>query len=414
MDVGEIARSAKAASRILARQSRGRKDAALRRMVELLASERPAIEAANEDDVRRAKASGLASALVDRLVLSSGRIDALAAAVAEVAALPDPIGQRSEMRSTGSGLRVARQRLPLGLIAIIYESRPNVTVEAAALTLKSGNAVILRGGKEAASTNAVLVELMRRALTDADLPIDSVCFLPPGDREEIRDLLSLRDVIDLAIPRGGEGLIRFVADVARVPVIKHYKGVCHLFVDASADLDMAIALAVNGKAQRPGVCNALECLLVHTDVAQRLLPRAVEALVAHAVEVRGCERTRAIAPGVTLATDADWGTEFLAKIIAVRVVDDLDSALAHVELFGSNHSEAICTNQLDHADRWLAEVDASCVLVNASTRFNDGGELGLGAEMGISTSKLHAYGPMGLESLTAEKWIVLGEGQVRI
>lgn len=383
-------------------------------MVELLASERPAIEAANEDDVRRAKASGLASALVDRLVLSSGRIDALAAAVAEVAALPDPIGQRSEMRSTGSGLRVARQRLPLGLIAIIYESRPNVTVEAAALTLKSGNAVILRGGKEAASTNAVLVELMRRALTDADLPIDSVCFLPPGDREEIRDLLSLRDVIDLAIPRGGEGLIRFVADVARVPVIKHYKGVCHLFVDASADLDMAIALAVNGKAQRPGVCNALECLLVHTDVAQRLLPRAVEALVAHAVEVRGCERTRAITPGVTLATDADWGTEFLAKIIAVRVVDDLDSALAHVELFGSNHSESICTNQLDHADRWLAEVDASCVLVNASTRFNDGGELGLGAEMGISTSKLHAYGPMGLESLTAEKWIVLGEGQVRI
>lgn len=413
MDVRERAQRAKAASRILARQSRGRKDAALRGIAEALRAERERIEAANELDVRRAEASGSPAVLVERLVLSGERIGALAAAVEHIVSLPDPVGSRGPMQRAPNGLLIGKQRLPLGLIAIIYESRPNVTVDAAALALKSGNAVLLRGGKEAASTNEVLVDVMRRALADRDLPADSVCLVPPGDREEIRELVSLTDVVDLAIPRGGEGLIRFVAEVARVPVIKHYKGVCHLFLDESAELDVALALTLNGKVQRPGVCNALECLLVHQHAAARLLPAIAQALSREGVELRGCERSRAIVPSMHAATDADWGTEFLAKILAVRVVDDLEGALLHVERYGSNHSEAICTNRHDHAERWLAEVDASCVLVNASTRFNDGGELGLGAEMGISTSKLHAYGPMGLESLTAEKWIVLGEGQVR-
>ncbi|GMV17586.1 MAG: glutamate-5-semialdehyde dehydrogenase [Polyangiaceae bacterium] len=413
MDVRERAQRAKAASRILARQSRARKDAALQRIAEGLLAERDAIEQANEADVRQAETGGLSSVLVERLALGAERITALARAVEHIATLPDPVGSRSAMTRSASGLLIGKQRLPLGLVAIVYESRPNVTVDAAALTLKSGNAVLLRGGKEAARTNAALVEIMRRALRERDLPEDAICLVPPGDREEIKQLVSLSDLVDLAIPRGGEGLIRFVADVARVPVIKHYKGVCHLFLDESAELDMALALTVNGKVQRPGVCNALECLLVHQHAAERLLPPIAAALVREGVELRGCERSRALVPSLGRATDADWGTEFLAKILAIRVVDDVDGALLHVERYGSNHSEAICTNRLDHAERWLAEVDASCVLVNASTRFNDGGELGLGAEMGISTSKLHAYGPMGLESLTAEKWIVLGEGQVR-
>ena len=413
MTVRQRAEQAKAASRILARQSRARKDAALAAIASGLLAERARIEEANEADVRRAEASGLGSALVERLILNGERIHALARAVEHVASLPDPVGSRSAMQRAPNGLYIGKQRLPLGLVAIVYESRPNVTVDAAALTLKSGNAVLLRGGKEAASTNAVLVDVMRRALADKDLPEDAVCLVPPGDREEIRELCSLAGLVDLVIPRGGEALIRFVTEVARVPVIQHYKGVCHLFLDESAELDMALALTVNAKVQRPGVCNALECLLVHERAVERLLPRIAEALVAEGVELRGCERARAVVPSLRAATEADFGAEFLAKILAIRVVDDLDGALLHVERYGSNHSEAICTSRLDHAERWLAEVDASCVLVNASTRFNDGGELGLCAEMGISTSKLHAYGPMGLESLTAEKWIVMGEGQVR-
>lgn len=413
MDVRERALRAKAASRILARQSRARKDAALGRIADALVADAARIEVANEEDVRRGRESGLSAALLDRLALSGERIGALARAVRQVASLPDPVGSRSAMQRFSNGLLIGKQRLPLGLVAIVYESRPNVTVDAAALTLKSGNAVLLRGGKEAASTNAILVELMRRALVDADLPEDSVCLVPPGDREEIRELVSLSDVVDLAIPRGGEGLIRFVAEVARVPVIKHYKGVCHLFLDETAELDMARSLTLNAKVQRPGVCNALECLLVHQRSAARLLPEIGRALRAEGVELRACERARALVAEAKAATESDFGAEFLDKILAIRVVDDLDAALAHIERYGSNHTEAICTNRLDHADRFLAEVDASCVVVNASTRFNDGEELGLGAEMGISTSKLHAYGPMGLESLTTEKWIVLGEGQVR-
>ncbi len=413
MNVRERALRAKAASRILARQSRARKDAALDRIADAIVADAARIEAANEEDVRRGRDAGLSAALLDRLALSGEQIQALARAVKQVAALPDPVGSRSAMHRASNGLLIGKQRLPIGLIAIVYESRPNVTVDAAALTLKSGNAVLLRGGKEAASTNALLVEIMRRALADADLPEDAVCLVPPGDREEIRELVSLTEIVDLAIPRGGEGLIRFVAEVARVPVIKHYKGVCHLFLDESAELDMARSLTLNSKVQRPGVCNALECLLVHQRSAERFLPELGRALIAEGVELRACERARALVAGARAAAESDFGAEFLDKVLAIRVVDDLEAALSHIERYGSNHTEAICTNRLDHADRFLAEVDASCVVVNASTRFNDGGELGLGAEMGISTSKLHAYGPMGLESLTTEKWIVLGEGQVR-
>jgi glutamate-5-semialdehyde dehydrogenase len=279
--------------------------------------------------------------------------------------------------------------------------------------LKSGNAVLLRGGKEARETNLELGRVLRQALDATGLPPDAVQIIPPTDREGIRELVELVGLVDLAIPRGGEGLIRFVAEHARVPVVAHYKGVCHLLLDEDCDHDMAIRLALNGKVQRPGVCNALECLLVHERAAPVLLPKVAAALAAAGVELRGCPRTLELVAGTLPATEDDWGQEYLGLILAVRVVRDLEQALDHVARFGSHHTEAICTRRYDHAERWLREVDASCVLVNASTRFNDGGELGLGAEIGISTSKVHAYGPMGLESLTAEKWVVLGDGQIR-
>ncbi|MFO0569796.1 MAG: glutamate-5-semialdehyde dehydrogenase [Polyangiaceae bacterium] len=413
LDVRELAQRAQIASRIVARQSRSRKDQALLAVAAELRNGRGEIEAANQRDVSRAKEQGLPAALVDRLALGAPRIEALARAVEHIAGLEDPVGSRSGMRRLPNGLLVGRQRLPLGVIAIVYEARPNVTVDAAALTLKSGNAVLLRGGREAEETNRVLVARVQAALARSDIPPDAVLGVPAGNRDEIRELVSLSGLVDLAIPRGGEGLIRFVTESARVPVIQHYKGVCHLFLDESAELEMSRDLVLNGKVQRPSVCNALECLLVHASAAGRLLPPIVEALHAAGVELRGCERSRALCPSMKAAAPEDFGAEFLDLVLAVKIVDDLDSALGHVERYGSHHSEAICTNRLDHANRWVAEVDASCVLVNASTRFNDGGELGLGAEMGISTSKLHAYGPMGLESLTTEKWVVFGEGQVR-
>jgi glutamate-5-semialdehyde dehydrogenase len=303
-------------------------------------------------------------------------------------------------------------RVPLGVIAMIYESRPNVTVDAAALCLKSGNAVVLRGGKEAARSNAALGALIEGAVRSAGLPADAVQILPSLDREATKVLIGLSGMIDLAIPRGGEGLIRFVAEHARVPVIQHYKGVNHLYVDAESDLEMALRLVDNGKLQRPGVCNALECLLVHERVAAPLLAK-VEALIARGLEIRGDAATCALVSSARRAEEDDYGREFLAPVLAVRVVRSLDEALDHIARYGSTHTEAICTSRYDHAQRFLREVDASCVLVNASTRFNDGGELGLGAEIGISTTKLHAYGPMGLASLTALKWIAYGEGQTR-
>lgn len=403
----------KQASRRLSTLGRRVKDDALRSVARALREQAGRIESENRRDLERAREAGLDAAMLDRLTMGGRVIEGTAQAVEQIATLPDPVGSRGEMRVLPNGLLVGRQRLPLGVIAIVYESRPNVTVDAAMLCLKSGNAVLLRGGKEAACTNAVLGDVIRSAIQSVGVPADAVQIVPPADREEIRELLSLSDLIDLAIPRGGEGLIRFVAEVARVPVVKHYKGVCHLYLDEGCDADMALALTLNGKVQRPGVCNALECLLVHAEPAPRLLPEIAEALLAEGVELRGCPRTVELVPAAKPAREDDFGAEFLAKILAIRVVSGLDAALEHVARYGSGHTEAICTDSHSRAERWLNEVDASCVMVNASTRFNDGGELGLGAEIGISTTKMHAYGPMGLESLTAEKWIVLGQGQTR-
>lgn len=340
-------------------------------------------------------------------------VEATARSVEDVARLADPVGSQRDGRRLANGLLVVRERVPLGVIAMIYEARPNVTIEAAALCLKSGNAALLRGGKEASGTNEVLGDVLALGLRDAGLPEAAAQVVPAGDRESVRELLGLTGLVDLAIPRGGEGLVRFVAEHARVPVVHHYQGVCHLYLDAGCDLEMALALTLDGKVRRPGVCNALECLLVHEEVARDGLASLLAAVAAQGVELRGCPRTREIYPGAVPATDSDWGREFLELVLAVRVVPELDAALRHIERHGSHHTEAICSQRVEHAERFLREVDASCVLVNASTRFNDGGQLGLGAEIGISTSKLHAYGPMGLESLTCERFVVRGGGQVR-
>ena len=409
-----LATSARFAARALARAKRAEKDAALRAIAGRVRASQGSLLEANQADVARFRASAAATpALVDRLTLTEARLEMMARAVEEIAAQEDPIGAVTGMTRRPNGLLVGQVRIPLGVIAMIYEARPNVTVDAAALCLKSGNAILLRGGSEARASNTALVELVRSALADAALPVDAVQLVPPGDRDAIRALLSMTGLIDLAIPRGGEGLVRFVAEHARVPVIQHYQGVCHLYVDRGADHETAIALVIDGKAIRPGVCNALECLLVHEEEASLLLPALAARAATYAVELRGCPRTLAVVPSAVPAAPEDYGREFLDKILAIRVVTGIDEALAHVEKYGSSHTEAICTPSYDHAQRWLTAVDASCVLVNASTRFNDGGELGLGAEIGISTSKLHAFGPMGLDSLTSKKWIVYGGGQVR-
>lgn len=415
--IREQCERAKASARALARARRAEKDRALRAIAERLraaAEEGAAAEilAENAADLSAARAAGLPEAMVDRLALDPQRLRAMADAVDEVAAFDDPVGEVIGMRARPNGLSVGQVRVPLGVIAMIYEARPNVTVDAAALCLKSGNAVLLRGGKEAARSNLALADLVRAAAASAGLPPDAVQLVPPGDRDAMKVLIGMHGLVDLVIPRGGEGLIRFVAEHARVPVIQHYKGVCHLYADEGADVEMAARLVENGKLQRPGVCNALECLLVHRSVAPALLPR-VGALAARGLEIRGDAEACAIVKGARPAEEGDWGREFLAKILAVRVVGSLDEALDHIARYGSSHTEAICTPSYERAERFLREVDASCVLVNASTRFNDGGELGLGAEIGISTTKLHAYGPMGLTSLTTLKWIGRGDGQTR-
>lgn len=406
------AERARVAARRLARADRLVKDAVLTRLANLLDTRRAAIEEANAADVAAAQAAGLDEAMIDRLVLNADRIAAMGAGLCDIAAFDDPIGEVVRMRRRPNGLWAGQVRIPLGVVAMIYESRPNVTVDAAALCLKSGNAVMLRGGKEARRSNAILGELVREALEAEGLPVDAVQTIAPLGREETKALVGLTGLIDLLIPRGGEGLIRFVTEHARVPVVQHYKGVCHLYVDDAADLEMALRLVDNGKMSRPGVCNALECLLVHEAVGEAFVPR-LAGLIDRGLEVRADARALGWLPRARAATPADWGEEFLAKILAVRVVASLDEALDHIAAYGSGHTEAICTARYDAAQRFLREVDASCVLVNASTRFNDGSMLGLGAEVGISTTKLHAYGPMGLESLTALKWIVQGAGQVR-
>jgi len=413
-DVPSLCRRARAAARLLARHDRAAKDAALRAVAEGLRARQAEVLEANARDVEEARARGTSGALVDRLALDPRRVAAMADAVAQVGALEDPVGTVVSDATRPNGLRVRRVRVPLGVVAMIYEARPNVTADASALCLKAGNAVVLRGGSEAWRSNAAIVSIVGDALERAGLPRDAVQLLPPGDRDAIRVLLQQTDTVDLAIPRGGEALIRFVQEHARVPVVAHAKGVCHLYLDAGADVAVATRLAVNAKLQRPGVCNAIECLLVDAADAARLLPPVARALLEGGCELRGCPATRALVPEALPAADDDWGREFLDRVLAVRVVDGIDGALEHVARFGSGHTEAICTRDAARADRWRREVDAACVVVNASTRFHDGGELGLGAEIGIATTKLHWRGAMGLEALTSVQWVVDGDGQTRL
>lgn len=371
------------------------------------------ILAANARDLQHATAKGTQGAMLDRLRLDESRVTHIANAVREIAALPDPVGLVTRRETRPNGLDIERVRIPLGVIAMIYEARPNVTADAAALCLMAGNGVILRGGSEAVHSNTAIARLLRSALAAHGVPEAALTLVTDLRRETMVELLQLTDIVDLAIPRGGEGLIRFVAEHARVPVIKHYKGVCHLYVDRAADPAWALDLLVDGKTSRPGVCNALETLLVHKDIAATFLPRAAEALGRRQVELRGCERSRALVSSMKPADEADYAAEYLDLILAVRVVDDLDGALAHIHRYGSDHTEVIATRDEDAARRFVRGIRSAVVMVNASSRFSDGGELGLGAEIGISTTRLHAYGPMGAEALTVERFVVRGEGQVR-
>jgi glutamate-5-semialdehyde dehydrogenase len=413
----ELVIRARAAARTVGVAEGAKKDAALRGMAAALRDRREEIRAANAEDLETSRKEGRPAAFLDRLLLDAGRIEGMAKAVEEVAALPDPVGEVVEKWKRPNGLEVEKVRLPLGVVLMIYESRPNVTSDAAALCLKSGNAVVLRGGSEAFKSNRAIASALHRGMEAAGLPPAAVQLVPTTDRDALLELIRMEGRIDLCIPRGGEGLIRFVAENARVPVVKHYKGVCHVYVHAGADLEMASNIIVNAKASRPGVCNAAECLLVDRDVAEVFLPAAGKRLREKGVELRGCPTTvtvlRRAGVEVVPAAPDDYGREFLDLILAVRVVKDLDQALEHIARYGSEHTEAIVTRDRAAADRFTREVTASGVLVNASTRFNDGGELGLGAEIGISTSRLHAFGPMGLRELTAQKYVVHGRGQVR-
>lgn len=415
--IQELVRHSRASARALSRASTADKDAALAAVAGALRAQRRRILAANAKDVKSAAQERRPAAFVDRLRLDDTRLEAMARAVEEIRALPDPVGEVVESWTRPNGLRVEKTRLPLGVVLMIYESRPNVTSDAAALCLKSGNAAILRGGTESHRTNLAIASAIQSALGRHGLPEAAIQLVPTADRSAMLELISMEGQIDLCIPRGGEGLIRFVAENARVPVVKHYKGVCHVYVHRTADLEQAERILLNAKAERPGVCNAAECLLVDRALAAKFLPAVGRKLVEKDVELRGCPTSttllqRAKVP-VTPAAEDDFGKEFLDLILAVRVVRDLDQALEHIARYGTEHTEAIVTRDLEAAERFTREVTASAVIVNASTRFNDGGELGLGAEIGISTSRLHAFGPMGLRELTAQKYVVRGQGQVR-
>jgi len=408
-----MGREARNASKTLRIADTKQKDTALRLMAELLDSRRKEIVLENTKDLDQARKANLSTAMIDRLTITEAVIDGMIQALQEVAALPDPVGQVTSMWKRPNGLMVGRMRIPLGVIGFIYESRPNVTVDAASLCLKSGNAVILKGGSEALNSNLMLASILEQALQNSGLPSKAVQVVPSTDREAVKFLLQMDDSIDLVIPRGGEGLIRFVAENSRIPVLRHYKGVCHVYVDESADLGMAQEICFNAKVQRPGVCNAMETLLVHQAISRQFLPPMYERFKNAGVELRGCEKTLEILKDIVPATDQDWHEEYLDLILAVKIVSNMEEAIDHIDRYGSNHTEAIITSDYQRAQRFLAETDSSVVLVNASTRFNDGGQLGLGSEIGINTSKLHAFGPMGLEELTTTKFIVFGNGQIR-
>lgn len=411
--VRDLAVRARAAQAVVAAADAGKRRTLIEAMADALLVGQAAILAANAQDIAAATRSGASKATLDRLALDPQRVRGMADALREVAAQSDPLGAVTRSEQRPNGLVVERQRIPLGLVAMIYEARPNVTAEAAALCLKAGNAVLLRGGSEAAASNAAIAGCLHAALREVGLPEAAVSLVADTAREHVLELLQLSDLIDLAIPRGGQSLIRFVAEHARVPVIKHYKGVCHLYVDRAADIDKALGLLVDGKTSRPGVCNALETMLVHRDIAPAFLPRALAVLRRHGVEVRCDDATRNFDPGLVVATEDDYEAEFLDLVLAARVVDGLSAALAHIARFGSDHTEVIVTEDASAAEAFVRGTRSSAVMVNASSRFNDGGQLGLGAEIGISTTRLHAYGPMGVEALTIERFVVRGDGQAR-
>jgi len=412
-EVKKMARKAQEASRPLARLSTGIKNRALLAMAENLERNQERLMKENQKDLVAGEKAHLSSSLIDRLRLTPSVIRGMAEGLREVVRLPDPVGEVIRMWKRPNGLTVGRMRIPLGVIGIIYESRPNVTVDASGLCLKSGNSVILRGGSEAFHSNQAIGQILRKVLVEMGLPQEAIQIFPHTEREAVREMLQLEGDIDLIIPRGGEELIRFVTRHSKIPVIKHYKGVCHIFVDETADLEMAARICLNAKVQRPGVCNAVETLLVHEKVASRFLPKVARVLQKEGVELRGCSRTKRILSHIKEAREEDWSQEYLDLILSIKVVKGIEEATEHIARYGSSHTEAIITSDYRNAQRFLGEVNSSCVLVNASTRFNDGFELGLGAEIGISTSKFHAFGPMGLEELTTTKFIVYGEGQTR-
>jgi glutamate-5-semialdehyde dehydrogenase len=409
----KVAQDAKKASQILASLSSAVKNELLQQMAQALLNHTEELVEANEKDLTAAREIGLAPAMVDRLALDAQRIRGMAEGLREVAALPDPVGEITGMWRRPNDLQIGRMRVPLGVIGIVYESRPNVTADAAGLCLKSGNAVILRGGKEAIHSNLAIGRVLKDELERMRLPAAALQVIETTDRTAILELLKREEEIDLIIPRGGEGLIRFVSENSRIPVIKHYKGVCHTFVDADADYEQAEKICINAKVQRPGVCNAMETLLIHQDIAETFVPRIATAMRAQGVELRGCETTREFAADVQPANEEDWHAEYLDLILAVKVVESLDEAIEHIRKYGSLHTEVIVTRDYENSQRFLREVNSSVVMVNTSSRFSDGNQFGLGAEIGISTTKLHSFGPMGLEDLTTRKFIVLGNGQVR-
>ncbi|WP_293705962.1 MULTISPECIES: glutamate-5-semialdehyde dehydrogenase [unclassified Stenotrophomonas] len=412
-DIRTLAVQCRDAAQQLGLLSSQARSALLKSMAAALEADAGSILAANARDLQAARDKGVGSALLDRLALNPERLRGVADALREVAALPDPVGEVTRDYDRPNGIRVQKVRVPLGVIAMIYEARPNVTADAAALCIKAGNGVILRGGSEAIHSNTAIAASLKRALREAGLPDAALTLVEDLRRETMLELLQLNDLIDLAIPRGGEGLIRFVAEHARVPVIKHYKGVCHLFVDDSADLQLAVDLLVDGKTSRPAACNSLETLLVHEAIAPRFLPLAAAALRERGVELRGDAASQALLPGIAAATEEDYAAEYLDLILAIRVVPDMQAAIAHIQAYTSDHTEVIATGDPAHGEAFVRALRSAVVMVNASSRFSDGGELGLGAEIGISTTRLHSYGPMGLEALTVERFVVRGEGQVR-
>ena len=411
--IRQIAQAAKAAFYQIAQADSAAKNAALLRLADLIHANQAALFAANRQDLANGKQKGLSEAMLDRLKITEDSLKTMIEGLHQIAALSDPVGEMDEFRLRPNGLRIGKMRVPLGVIGIIYESRPNVTVDAAALCLKSGNACILRGGSEAFHCNMALAKLIAQALRETGLPENAVCFVENTSRESVGAMLQLPDLIDVIIPRGGKSLVARISAEAHVPVIKHLDGICHIYLDETADAQKAVNIVFNAKTSRCGTCNTVETLLVHQNRAADLLPAVAAKLAEKQVELRGCERTRAVLPDIQAASDEDWDTEYLALILSIKIVDDLDAAIAHINTHGSHHTDTIITENYTRANQFLRAVDSASVMVNASTRFADGFEYGLGAEIGISTDKIHVRGPVGLHGLTSQKWVVLGDGQVR-